>query len=864
MPFRPPSFALRRLAFVLPVAALGACAGAKSDSVEAAATREPPTFEVRSQAPRDPHASQRPPSGIGLNPRGVHAQSLIWAGEQELLPSDLWEFDSFAHSASIDGDLAVVGAPDHRPQSSTSASPGAVYVYAWNGSAWAQDAELGPSDQSYYESLGYSVSLSGTTLIAGAYNDNSAGSASIYVRGSAGWTVQQEMTPPPGEAGQFYGYAVAVSGETAAIVWAGDARGTETYGVGSVFVWVRANGAWALQQELVSPNGTSELGFGSGGVAIAGDTLVVGTTYTPAGIDAVASAAYVFTRTNGVWNAGQGLVSLDKAANDGFGGAVAVATDTIVVGAPHVLGGDGAAYTFTSKGGIWTEQQELVAADGADGDQFGSAVAVQGDTVLVGAPLHFDRQAKAGTTYVFQQSGGAWTQTQELKSLEGNAGESFGSSVALSAQNALVGADTDPYPTSGVSAGAAYVFDLKSMNGDGCTNAATCASGFCVEGVCCSEACGVCGACTVATGATSDGTCTPRAPGTTCRAAAGTCDIAEACNGLTVSCPRDVLVAGGTVCHAAVDVCDTTDTCTGSSASCPPHAVAPSTRVCRPGAGPCDLGARCDGAGTSCPASVPVPAGVVCGTAAGACATAPACDGADPACPKGGFQPVGTVCRPAAGPCDLAETCTGAANCPPDVRAPSGDVCRPSAGSCDVQEACDGTEAACPPDGFEPSGAPCGAAPGVCEAAATCSGGAPLCPPPVAENGAPCDGGVCSAGVCGPRPDAGGESGADAGGDSGAVRDGGDASLDASVSSGNEDGSAAGEDAESGSPAIPDSGERMPDAATVAPTGPTATGSGCGCTVIPPASSSRSTWIPVLAGLGFVGARRRRRAPLRA
>ena len=162
------------------------------------------------------------------------------------------------------------------------------------------------------------------------------------------------------------------------------------------------------------------------------------------------------------------LTGTDGGAGDEFGHAVAFSGDTALVGAPvHDTAGmnqAGAAYVFTRSGGLWTQQAKLAAADTAADDLFGHAVALSGERALVGARWHGAAgKAKAGAAYVFTRGpGGAWAQQDELTAADAAAGDEFGTSLALSAETALVGApyrDTDGK----ADAGAAYVFLLDPV-----------------------------------------------------------------------------------------------------------------------------------------------------------------------------------------------------------------------------------------------------------------------------------------------------------------------------------------------------------------------------------------------------------------
>ena len=240
----------------------------------------------------------------------------------------------------------------------------------------------------------------------------------------------------------------------------------------------------------------------------------------------------------------------------------------------------------------------------------------------------------------------------------------------------------------------------------GCTSGSQCASGFCVSGVCCDSACnGGCGSCNLAGHL---GICTPLTSGSVCRALAGSCDVAETCDGSSLACPADALRPPMTVCRASADTCDVAETCTGASAACPPDAFQPPTTVCRSSAGACDVAENCTGTSASCPADQLVGAGSLCRESAGMCDVPESCTGTNVECPPDTFLQASLECRPVMGGCDVAEVCSGAsAECPTDVVVAAGTVCRSSVGACDPSESCDGASSACPTDNRMPDGTTC-------------------------------------------------------------------------------------------------------------------------------------------------------------
>ena len=236
--------------------------------------------------------------------------------------------------------------------------------------------------------------------------------------------------------------------------------------------------AWALTAEqeaklLASDGAASDL-FG-GDVALDGDTAVIGARrHDDNGLNS--GAAYVFTRTAGVWTEQVKLLPADGAAFDEFGVRVALDGDTAVIGA---FGDDdngfdsGSAYVFTRTAGVWTEQAKLLPADGTEGDIFGTSVTLDGDTVVIGADGDDDNGSNSGSAYVFTRTAGVWTQQVKLLPADGAAGDEFGVSVGLDGDTAVIGAFGDD--DNGSAAGSAYVFrlfpdddgDVPAVNGFG-------------------------------------------------------------------------------------------------------------------------------------------------------------------------------------------------------------------------------------------------------------------------------------------------------------------------------------------------------------------------------------------------------------
>ncbi len=162
------------------------------------------------------------------------------------------------------------------------------------------------------------------------------------------------------------------------------------------------------------------------------------------------------------------LSASDAAARDRFGRSVAIAGDTVVVGTPRddeAGRSSGAAYVFTRSGTTWAQEAKLTASDAAAKDRLGRRVAIAGDTVVVGAAGDDDAGSSSGAAYVFTRSSTTWTEAAKLTASDGAAGERSGRSVAIAGDTVVVGTPRDD--EAGSTSGAAYVFSPPSEEGEG-------------------------------------------------------------------------------------------------------------------------------------------------------------------------------------------------------------------------------------------------------------------------------------------------------------------------------------------------------------------------------------------------------------
>jgi hypothetical protein len=216
---------------------------------------------------------------------------------------------------------------------------------------------------------------------------------------------------------------------------------------------------WGNPLRLIAPDGANYDQFGFS-TAISGDTIVVGAPFRNEGFHYEQGAAYVYRWTGSGWSYEATLRTPDAPSNDEFGISVAIDGDTIVVGAVFDDVGaqdQGSAHVFVRSGTAWSHQARLVAPDGAAFDCFGQSVALSGDTALIGAHLDDETYAYQGSAHIFTRTGTSWTHEAKLVASDGRYNDEFGCSVSLDGATALVGARYADI-AGGTNQGAAYVF----------------------------------------------------------------------------------------------------------------------------------------------------------------------------------------------------------------------------------------------------------------------------------------------------------------------------------------------------------------------------------------------------------------------
>ena len=383
---------------------------------------------------------------------------------KKLSASDAEALDKFGYTVAIRGDAVIVG---------TSSGEAAYIFQRNNGGAneWGEIKKLTGFGAEGGEQFGFSVAVSGDTAIVGAWAENSgaggnSGAAYVFQRDQGGtnnWGEVTKLIASDSQLQDHFGYSVAISGNT---VLVGARQSFVEGNTGAAYVFQRDQGGsdnWGEVTKLTGSDAETDRQFGWS-VAVNNDTAIV--------VALVPGAAYVFQRNQGGtdnWGEVKKLTGSGAQFSDEFGISLALDADTAVVGSwRHDAAGDdaGAAYIFSrDHGGTnnWGEVTKLTASDAEQQDHFGIGVAVSGDRALVGA--HEKLGFNVGVAYVYERNEGGvdgWGEVKTLTASDAQTNDAFGWSVALSDDIAVVGAITeDGSGPVGFSSGAAYVFDLQ-------------------------------------------------------------------------------------------------------------------------------------------------------------------------------------------------------------------------------------------------------------------------------------------------------------------------------------------------------------------------------------------------------------------
>jgi len=361
---------------------------------------------------------------------------------------------------------------------------GAAYVFRREGTQWVQEAHLLAGDGQAYDGFGYAVAIHGDYLAVAALLEDEAaedaGAVYVFRRDGTTWIEMAKLVPPNGDEEDYFGYSLAINNTRVVVgVRYDDDGGPDA---GAAWVFRRAdNGTpedptddtWQPERKLRAADADQYDEFGSA-VALAGTQIAVG-AYRDEDPIALAGSVYIFELTGANWTQTQKLHASDPTAYAEFGRSVALTNDYLLVGAPLDSEAGyraGAAYVFAREGSAWTQRLKLSAADVAPEDQFGNAVAINGNHLLVGAWRHTTTAPLAGAAYLFRPAGAEWVQDAKLTAGDAEEEDLLGSAVDLGPGLAVLGAPGEgDLPNTALGAVYTYTGMAVDCNGNDHTDA---------------------------------------------------------------------------------------------------------------------------------------------------------------------------------------------------------------------------------------------------------------------------------------------------------------------------------------------------------------------------------------------------------
>ena len=468
------------------------------------------------------------------------AADLGTAQQAYLKPNNSNSDDWFGISVAISGDTMVVGASledsnvtgvNNGDGTDNSAQiSGAAYVFIRAGNSWVQQAYLKASNTDAGDQFGFSVAISGDTILVGAPHkdgdgmgdqsnnlESSSGAVYAFTRSAGVWTQQAYIKASNPEFNDRFGKSVSISGDTmvagayledsSATIVNGDADDNLASDSGAAYVFNRSAGSWTQSAYLKASNAEANDHFGYA-AAISADTIVIGAKNESSNatqvngeqdnnLAASSGAAYVFTRTATGWEQQAYLKSFNSEFSDRFGFSVAISGETIAVGAyledssdtgvngtgsNNSSSSSGAAYTFIRTDNNWTRQTYFKASNTDNTDLFGFSVAISGDILVVGSRLEDSNSQGinqdgnnelangSGAAYSFIRKSGIWEPLAYIKASNTGAGDKFGAAVGISGNMLIIGALNESSNATEINgdqsndladqSGAAYVFNI--------------------------------------------------------------------------------------------------------------------------------------------------------------------------------------------------------------------------------------------------------------------------------------------------------------------------------------------------------------------------------------------------------------------
>lgn len=399
-----------------------------------------------------------------------------WSQEQKLIAYQPSSYDYFGQQSAVsgDGNTICVGA---RNEDTTAGDSGAVYVYTYNSGTWTYRARLKASDAQSSDVLGeagLAISDDGRTIVVAARLEDTggtnAGAAYVFMSSNSTWTsFTQQKLQASNKAADDQFCRCDVSGDGNTIIVGAPHEDGPTNSVassGAAYIYSRSGNSWSEDQILYPSDPVVNNYFGVDN-ALNEDGTVAAIAATGDDTSATDSGAvYIFTKSNGTWSQETKLKITNGGPNasDNWGG-VSLSDDGLTLSAgtsndDSTASQSGAVYVFNKSGGTWSQTVKLKASNAGVNDKLGGRTRISGtgDTIVSGAREEDTGTTNAGSAYIFTLNNGTWTQRQQIQASDRASGDLFGDSVGISKDGTVISVGAVLEHGGGTDSGSAYIF----------------------------------------------------------------------------------------------------------------------------------------------------------------------------------------------------------------------------------------------------------------------------------------------------------------------------------------------------------------------------------------------------------------------
>lgn len=365
-------------------------------------------------------------------------------------------------AVALSGSTAAIGTPFMGP-----AASGGVQVLDLRGAGWVESALLVPNDGQLSDQAGKSVDIDGSVIVAGAENSSpggtlAAGSAYVFERVGGSWMQTQKLVASDKAANARFGFSVSVDGEVIAVGARVDSQ--VAFEAGAVYVFERIGGSWVETAKLTASDAQPFDGFGFS-VAVDGDRIAVGVPGSnAAGLDT--GAAYIFERGAAGWSQTTQLVLANPVSLGAYGTAVALQGNELLVGShmdDDFVTNSGSVYAYRFDGSTWQLEQEFHSMVPTMDASFGFSIDIDGETAVIGEWGGFGLATHSGACYVFRLIAGSWTPIARFIAPDGTVNSFMGWSVGISGEHVIAGVPEDDNGDPSApfcDMGSAWLFDM--------------------------------------------------------------------------------------------------------------------------------------------------------------------------------------------------------------------------------------------------------------------------------------------------------------------------------------------------------------------------------------------------------------------